>query len=384
MRIKVWHAQNSLSADWLIEGVALAGRDWETEEIPKPGSAEFLDLPEQLKQILRLDSPDLLVTVHRNERDYAAVSIETTTTTPQSQHAKQRFPRIVAAAEAGVPSVYIIARKKRAGDGAVYLLGKDLSFGMNRVSKLNAVPALVHHWPDDDGALQMDATFPGQPDLTKADTISAFNSIRACIIAAEKDDTRSLSTHPWIKKMLARQRVDGNASNLDVENYTTLTLIETDDLNEFLLENTEIGKVKLKKTLDELPHRIFTRGKTLIFRPAGRLFEHAGDPYVGMLSFFDYAFCRTGRGVEDRSVNLVHMPVKEGVSRLSDEFAPEGYHQYWKSSCAFRVSEKPTPAQLYQISHHLQYGCVYTKKKPLRILGYFSDLIVFQDAILPF
>jgi hypothetical protein len=38
----------------------------------------------------------------------------------------------------------------------------------------------------------------------------------------------------------------------------------------------------------------------------------------------------------------------------------------------------------FKISHHLQYGCVFTKIKPLRIFGYFSDMIIFQDAILIF
>jgi len=30
------------------------------------------------------------------------------------------------------------------------------------------------------------------------------------------------------------------------------------------------------------------------------------------------------------------------------------------------------------------YSCVYSKIKPLRILGRFSDMIVFQDSILVF
>ena len=38
----------------------------------------------------------------------------------------------------------------------------------------------------------------------------------------------------------------------------------------------------------------------------------------------------------------------------------------------------------FKISHHLQYGCVYTKNKPLRIYGYFCDLLLFKDAVLIF
>ena len=60
--------------------------------------------------------------------------------------------------------------------------------------------------------------------------------------------------------------------------------------------------------MENLPSRISSREKTLILQPetkSSRLFAHAADPYVGMLGSFDYAFCRVGRNVEERKINLV-------------------------------------------------------------------------------
>ena len=388
MPTKVWHADNETSADWLIAGSRLAGVTWEKHLIPAPGSAAFMNAPEVMKQILRLDAPDLLVTVDRKGADVPAISIELTKTTPQSQHAKQRFPRLVAAAEANVPAIYVIAERKAAvgPKGTVYYrLGEDLYYGASKLHTINGIPVFIYHWPDHEGDLLDDPTFPGQPLQAHRSIRGAFRTIDTAVKhILDGGSPKDLYKEAWIASEQRRHSAIARKAKVAVSNYTTLTEINTSDLEEFLATNTRMSSSRIRKTLGALPHRIHLRPRSLVFRPGGRLFDHAGDPYVGMLAFFDYAFCRSGRSVEDRAVNLIHMPVKEEVAELTSEFAPAGYHAYWKDKCPFGSADVPDVDAQFRISHHLQYGCVFAKKKPMRIMGYFADMLVFQDAILPF
>ncbi|HJQ32939.1 MAG TPA: hypothetical protein VJ866_12205 [Pyrinomonadaceae bacterium] len=385
---KIWHANDNNAADWFEDGVSALGLTWEKQPIPKPGTAEFLNLPEAFKNILRLDNPDIIATLEVDRIDRPVISVEITATTPQSQHAKQRVPRLVAAAEADVASIYIIPGRKLSG-GSPYSLGADIYFGTSRIGDLNDIPVLVYRYPDVGGILQHSATYPNQPELSAPEIQNAFTAIRTIIKyklahpSKLRDFKNALDHDMWIKAQRDGQRTTGASVRVNVANYTTLTEIDTADLPIYLRTNTVMTPKRITDTFLKLPNRILSRERTLIMR-ASRLFSHAGDPYCGMLAFFDYAFCRVGREVEERDKNLVFMPYATGISRISDEFAPNGYHRFWADRCPFSFDDVPSVTAQFNISHHLQYGCVYTKIKPLRIYGYFSDMIIFQDAMLVF
>jgi hypothetical protein len=379
---KVWHADDENAADWLISGLALSGAA--KESIPNPGSPGFLNLPEVFKKILRLDKPDLILTSDVAGVDIPIVSIELTTTTPQSQHAKQRIPRIIAAAEADVPAIYVIPGQKLSG-GSTYSVGPDLYYGLERIQKLNNIPVFAFHWPSIRGVLQNDPKFPNQPSSSAASILDLFSVIKELIIIkAQNTGWSACFSNTFLISEMKKQAAVAATANVVVNNYLTLEEINTADLGSYLRANSHMSVKRISQTLEALPKRIKSRDKSIIFKPAGRLFEHAGDPYVGMLAFFDYAFCRVGRSVEERSINLIHMPIKAEVSEIKAEFAPKGYYSYWDNKCPFSNPGVPSVAEQFSISHHLQYGCVFNKSKPLRILGYFSDLIVFKDSVLVF
>ncbi len=381
---KIWHSGDINSANWFIRGVTQLGLTWEKAIIPEPGTAEFMNLPEQIKQILRLDKPDLIATLEIDGKDFPVLSIEITLTTPQSQHAKQRIPRLIAAAEAGVPAIYIILERKKSGD-SIYSIGTDLFYCLDRIQQINRIPVLIYYYPDDSGNPMHDPHFPNQPDLSATSIINNFKSIKRIIKNKLAGlEVASLYNDTWISTELEKQKHVAEGIHLRISSYTTLKQINTSDLESFLARNTKMASDRIQQTVARLPDRIRIREKTLIFRPGGRLFEHANDPYSGMLAFFDYSFCRIGRRVEDRHKNLVYMPIKEDISKIVDEFCPDGYHRYWEHKCPFSKESLPSVKDQFEISHNLQYGCVYTKIKPLRILGYFSDMIIFQDSLLVF
>ncbi len=379
---KVWHPNDQNSAHWLIAGLGINAA---LETIPGPGSPEFLNLPEHLKRILRLDKPDLILTIDVGSIAVPIVSIELTTTTPQSQHAKQRVPRVVAAAEADIPAIYVIPGRKLS-KGSMYRLGPDLYLGLKKIRNINDVPIFIYEWPDTGGHLQFDAHFPNQPPLSAPAIVAALHVISELIsLKLSGSERHTVFSNPFIAAELAKQdAIAATATNMVVGNYGTLQKISTANLSAFLSSNTQMNATRINQTVGALPQRIVSRDMTLVFKPAGRLFEHANDPYSGMLAFFDYAFCRIGRGVEDRHMNLVYMPVNQAISKITDEFGPDGYHAYWRDKCAFRKDGVPAVKAQFNISHHLQYGCVFAKNKPMRILGYFSDLIIFQDSVLVF
>ncbi len=381
---KIWHPSDLNSAEWFINGSDLTDLSWEPQIIPNAGTAEFLNLPEGIKNILRLDKPDLIATIELNGIDVPAISIEITTTTPQSQHAKQRFPRIVAAAESGVPAIYIIPNRKRSG-GSTYRLGADLYFGAGCVQKVCGVPIFIYNYPDNAGMLLHDITYPNQPELSAESIKDCFTTIDTVVKHRLKGQSMQLLMQDeWIATQLESQMTIAARSNVQVDNYTTLSLLNTIDLMDFMIENTEMTQKRIEETLAKFPDRIRAREKTLIFRPGGRLFDHGNDPYSGMLAFFDYVFCRIGENIEDRKWNLIYMPINQEISRIVDEFAPRGYYKFWKQNCPFHQEGVPDVQSQFRISHHLQYGCIFSKIKPLRVLGYFSDLIIFQDAVLVF
>lgn len=380
---KIWHPNDINSANWFIEGSEL-GIDWVPHIIPKPGNAEFLNLPEPFKNILKLDTPDLIVTIDQNGVDIPVISIEITSTTPQSQHAKQRIPRLIAAAESNVPALYIIPKRKLSG-GTQYPLGMDLYNCVNKIRTVTGIPVFIYNFPDENGVLINDLTYPNQPYLQSEEMLSAFNIIDVIIQnQVEKNQIESLYENALIIAEIERHDVLGNEADVNVGKFETLTEINTDELYTYINSETDIHPSRIRATLDRLPDRIINREQTLIFHPKGRMFDHAGDPYTGMIGFFDYVFCRTGPNIEDRNKNLVYMPKKEEIRGITDKFTPDGYHNYWDNKCPFRNTCVPSLDDQFLISHHLQYGCVFTKIKPLRVYGYFADMIIFKDSILVF
>ena len=61
-----------------------------------------------------------------------------------------------------------------------------------------------------------------------------------------------------------------------------------------------------------------------------RLTAHAGDPYVGMLCYYDIAFCRYGNSARERDKNLVALC--KGVNKDEVETAMKRFNQ---STCPF-------------------------------------------------
>ena len=73
--------ENQLNFDWFVKGIKNEF-DCSFRKIPNPGDPEFLNLPEKLKNILRLDKPDLIISKINHNIERPILSIEITKSIP--------------------------------------------------------------------------------------------------------------------------------------------------------------------------------------------------------------------------------------------------------------------------------------------------------------
>jgi len=102
---------------------------------------------------------------------------------------------------------------------------------------------------------------------------------------------------------------------------------------------------------------------------------HAGDPYVGMIGYYDIAFCRVGPSNRDRIYNLVAHA--KGVSIDEVQLKMKDFHA---AVCPF--SKKISSANIVSYAYHLKHGCKATKIKPIRIYAELADAIIFDDGLI--
>jgi len=379
----VVRTENELNFNWFTKGI---DKEFPCsfKKIPNPGDPDFLNLPEKLKNILRLDKPDLIISKKNQNVERPILSIEITKSKPASQHVEQRIPRIIAAAESDVCSIYVCPKKV---DG--YRFQPKHYDLLNKISKINKIPAVFFHYSNNLDVLSDEDGFSGLPKLSHPNMTEMFSLIKDYINHDEnyKDTYYKVFDCQSFKNKLEQQKIDSNGSIYKVEELPSCKLIDTIYLKKFLRNHQDVNDNWINKTIENLPSRISNRKETLILKPdlkSSRLFAHAADPYVGMLGSFDYAFCRIGRSVEERSINLVFMPLNPEDSYVNKVLGPKGYNKYYRVNCPFKSHQIDDFRSQFKISHHLQYGCTYTKNKPLRIYGYFCDMMIFKDAALIF
>jgi hypothetical protein len=128
------------------------------------------------------------------------------------------------------------------------------------------------------------------------------------------------------------------------------------------------------KFLSEVPSHIKARTESIVMYPT-RFMKKAGDPYVGMLCYYDIAFCRVGDVNRDRRYNLI--AYCNGVKKADMENAMQSFK---KNTCPLGDSIQLKNVVTY--SYHLRNGCSHTKSKPVRIYAEIADMIVFEDGVL--
>lgn len=382
MQLIAYYEGNDQTEAWLN---SLLGRtDILYKKIPSQNnSIDFTKLPAYVADILYLDKPDIIISGSFDGRHEKPIfSIEFASCTPQYQHALQRFSRMMASVVNGCPSVIIIPSMKRENDQGIrtYRRSRAIEYGAVKLMDIYNTPAFIFDWEDNDGILLTEGS-TGLPLLTSNAILQLKDLLTKAIVQFNNTDyINALWRLPAVSKLLdqARERAyTGGAPSISQpgggsggESASKLDLVKTSDLIELIENKSAVHKAQVNK----ISTFISEREESLVFYPT-RVTAHAGDPYVGMIGYYDIAFCRVGRSTRERGYNLVAHCENVSINEINSTMTQFNTHK-----CPFTEDLSTRSIQTY--SYHLKYGCKLTKSKPVRIYAELADIVIFNDGII--
>jgi len=328
-------------------------------------------MPREIQELLYLDKHDIIITIDERGAQIPVITMEFMTHTPQSQHTKQRFCRIVAAAENKVPCAFIIPEVRSSG-GQFYRCTPDIFYALQKLMDIHRIPSFGYFWPHRNGVLKFSRRHPSAPK-EEGQILDLFEFINLCInYAIQERPPTLLLREPTLFNHLDFNRRKAYENPVDVSRYGGLSLIPTADFITRLNQDYGI-------TESLLPNYFVGREKSLLqsheFRATASQEHFRTDPYAGMQAFFDYCFCRVGETTIQRQYNLIFEAIGVNLEVYSNM-----YHNYWDRSCPFKESGIPVNIPLLNL--HIKVGCTFTKNKQLRTYGYLSDMIIFDDFVI--
>lgn len=344
-------------------------------------TSDYADLPAYVSDILYLDKPDLIISAVHDGHEKPLLSIEFASCTPQYQHSLQRYSRMLASVTAGCPSVLIIPDKKRANSGdSVYKRSAAIEYGAVKLMDIFKTPCFILDWPSDDKGFLINEDGTQYPKIDSEGISYLINFIDACINSREdinyidslmqKKIVHSLTD--WSRTQAYRNGVPSisNPAGGSKASSVKLDLISTQDLFNTISRTSPFHKALCGKA----PLFIKERNESLVFYPT-RITEHAGDPYVGMIGYYDIAFTRFGKSTRERHYNLVAYAKDVSIKEVTDVMS-----KFAKNTCPFQKDLDKNKSKMY--NYHLKYGCKETKSKPVRIYAEIADIVIFKDGVL--
>lgn len=409
---RVWYSTESL-ADYFIDHTLLArlGPVVKTRlyESDANNPRHFHAMPDHIRKILYLDAPDLII-----ERDNEPVlSIEVTTEAGTGHNAFQRFARIAAAVENGVPAFYlypeavIIERQKVPPRWD--RINPAVFAALEAVMQLYEIPALLYYFPSDFAAhpdcataphrhtkgLRLDpnfARYAGCPDSADGQMQKMFEAIDELLDAVEHTSVQQVRRGALKKLLIRDQRAwmqreyykKGAGRRLETMSpLSAVKMIPTVKLLDYL-SRYEGGGYRIGELLRG-------RENSILYQVNARF---RGDPYPGALAAIDYLKCREGPTFEDRKHNLVlvfgEATIHEPTGRLMVDGAMgttiQDFFRAVQSCARHNLLTQPyhmlRPEQIPRYLMQVRYGSTYSKVKHIRVYSYFSDAILFPDGAL--
>jgi len=382
MDLIAYYEGSDQTKKWLNK---LLGRtDIVYKKIPvQNNSTDFTKLPAYVADILNLDKPDIILSGSLDGRHEKPIfSIEFASCTPQYQHSLQRFSRMMASVVNSCPSIIILPMNKRENDQGVrqYVRSRAVEYGAVRLMDLYNTPAFIFTWEDNDGILNMEGN-TSLPSLNSDSIKSLGNLIKEAINQFHNIDyINALWGLPLVNQLRdkTRERAYGNGApsisrpggGTSGESQSKLDLLKTTDLLNTIEKTSRTHRAQIGK----ISSFLLDRESSLVFYPT-RVTAHAGDPYVGMIGYYDIAFCRVGKSTRERQYNLVAYCNNVSIDEINSTM-----NDFNTKKCPF-IDDMATQS-IEKYSYHLKYGCRLTKSKPVRIYAELADLVIFNDGII--
>ena len=401
MNVTVWYSSESM-ADYIIDHTGLRNhrclkRRLQESDASKP--AEFHAVPDHIKKILYLDAPDIIVEVGSNP----IFTIEESKEAGTGHNAFQRFSRLAASAENGIPSFYVYPEAafiSRKGVSAKWDVINPLIFhALERLMDVFNTPALLFFYPSRYPE-NVDATVESKglrlfKNNVKYLSCPAIDHEMEALFAAidllvAQVETRGVSALSSLMAFdLFKSRRDWQRRYFH-DHSRGVTVDEMSPLSAVRICDTPVVVEYIKRLADVagVGELLSSRPKTVVYTVNAKF---RGDPYPGALAAIDYMKCRIGRTFEDREYNLVMVwgtaRVEEGRLTIDGQASVNDFcerlmnieqHNLLTKSYADVRREKKLPRYYMQA----RYGSMFSKAKDIRVYSYFCDAILFADGVL--
>lgn len=414
---RVWYSTESF-ADYIIDNTNLKNYKVEKYHLLESDARDddFHALPDHIKQILKLDCPDLIIERKLSTYSEPILSIEVTTEAGTGHNVFQRFGRIVSAVEHGIPSFYIypkakIITRKKTGTIKWDKINPLIFHALEVLMRTYNIPALFYFFPSDydaekdplksnylkDQGLKCStniAKYAGCPDETDAEMQNMFLAINTLISKVECSTPREACQQILIDPVYSDRRTLMLQTFFDLSkrkkdktkqspNTSTIT-IPTEYLINYLKSHNYVES--------QYESLLKQREETVIYTLGAKDFR--ADPYTGCLTAIDFMQCRAGSRYtfEERNKNLVvafgKVIIDDGnkiidikgsmsVERFCKDVRSSEKRNLLKSKYS-ELKEGQVPRYYMQV----RYGSMFSKNKAVRMFSYYADAILFKDGAL--
>lgn len=379
-KFNVYYTDHKEQSEYIIDNTALKNHQTDIKRLLH-GKTSFAYNPDELKDILYLDLPDIIVTSGTPEKP--VFSVEFCGQKPVGFNIHQRFARVVASADFRIPFAYIFPER-------AWVVRKDserwdyvdprIYMAMLNAMQFHSVPLLTFNWAthensNNDGKILIDENpkYRGVlPPSHDAEMQGMFNFLNIVIDNFLKNRKASdLINHPDIMKINRSMWAKFSERGGDTGPPGSCKIISSEELSEYIETNTGVS-ISERFKYDPPPEILESRKESFVFVTS--VDRYRADPYTGLLPVLDYCYCRNGETIRDRYRNLIFHFTKISYDDVKAQCA-----KYHERDCPLREDYKNVDRFL---SLHLREGCRFTKPKELRIYFYFADVVIFKDAVL--
>lgn len=399
MNIIVWFSTESM-ADYIIDHTDLRKHRCEKRKLLESDAskpAEFHTVPDHIKKILYLDSPDIIVEVNSNP----IFTIEESKEAGTGHNVFQRFSRLAAAAENGIPSFYIypeavmISRSNAAAKWDA--INPLVFFALERLMSVFKTPSLLFFYPSyypqagmvkNKGLrlLDGDKKYLSCPAVDK-EMESLFHCIDFLVGQVNMGGVAAISDlmgrDPFRSKRERQLKYFFDQSKEktceEMSPLTSTEEVSTDVVANFIKKQAKVTDVGML---------LSSREKTIIYKVNA---SFRGDPYPGALAAIDYMRCRSGKTFEDRNCNLVMAwgSLKTGMNGIElsgkasvNDFCNRVQNMERHNLLSKSYQEVRRTGLIPRYYMQTRYGSMFSKAKDIRVYSYFCDAILFKDGAL--
>ena len=404
MKFTVWYSTESM-ADWIIDHTDLRRHECtkarlQESDASKPAS--FHAVPDHIKKILYLDAPDIIVELDSNP----IFTIEESKEAGTGHNVFQRFSRLAASAENGIPSFYLypeaVLIERRDKTVKWDVINPLICHALDRLMAVFGTPALLFFYP---------SNYPStsrSPNVRKNKGLLLHGSMKYLSSPAINDEMREMfAVINLIVEQVVRKGVSAVTGLMGFERIKRRrewhaqylhshaggkTMEEMSPLSSTEIVPTEAilnyisGNAGVRAIGGILP----SRKNTVVYHADANF---RGDPYPGALAAIDYMLCRSGRTFEDRERNLAMVWGNFTFDKSSGTITIDGkgsVHEFCgkvKQIARHNLLDKDYEEvrrsnAIPRYYMQTRYGSTFSKSKDIRVYSYFCDAILFKDGVL--